>query len=78
MQLQENNKIRTHGTVWKSLVCIDIIKKHLKKTKTDYVQNQHSGFLAIAINIALTLAQKYFKLISKTLVYLIAFLLNLT
>ena len=56
----------------------DIIKEYLKKAKTDYVQNWHLGFLATAINTVFILAQKYFKLISETPVYLAAFLLNPT
>ena len=78
MQLQGNSKTGTHRAVWESLVCIDIIKEHLKKAKTDHVRNQQSGFLATAINTALTLAQKYFKLISETPVYSAALLLNPT
>ncbi len=78
MRLQRNSKTRTHGAVGESLVCIDIIKEHLKQAKTEHVQNRNSGFLATIINIALTLAQKYFKLISETLVYSEALLLNLT
>lgn len=59
-------------------MCIDIIKEHLKKAKTEHMRNRNSGFLATAINTALTLAQKYFKLISETPVYSAAFLLNPT
>ena len=78
IQPQGNSKTGTHGAVWESLVCIDIIKEHLKKAKTEYVWNRNSGFLATAINTALTLAQKYFKLISDTSVYSAALLLNPT
>ncbi len=78
MRPQGNSKIGTHGAVWESLVCIDIIKEHLKKAKTEYLWNQNSGFLATAINTALTLAQKYFKLISETPVHSAALLLNPT
>lgn len=78
MRLQGNNKTETHGAVWESLVCIDIIKKHLKKAKTKHMQNQHSGFLATLINTALTLAPEYFKLISETPVYSATLLLNPT
>ena len=78
MRLQGNSKTGTHGAFWESLVCIDIIKEHLKKEKTEHVRNRNSGFLATAINTALTLAQKYFKLISKIPVYSAALLLNLT
>ena len=78
MRLQGNSKTGTNDAVWKSLVCIDIIKEHLRKSKTEHVQNRNSGFLATAINTALTLAQKYFKLISETPVYSAALLLNPT
>ena len=78
MRLQENSKTGTHGAVRESMVCIDIIMEHLKKAKTEHVQNRNSGFLATAINTALTLAQKYFKLISKTPIYSIALLVNPT
>lgn len=78
MRLQGNSKTGTHGAVWESLVCIDIIKEHLKKAKTEYVRNRRSGFLATGINTALILAQKYFKLISETPVYSAALLLNPT
>ena len=78
MGLQRNSKTGTHYIVWESLVCIDIIKEHLKTAKTEYMQNRNSGFLATSINTALTLAQKYFKLISETPVYSAAFLLNHT
>ena len=78
MRLQGNSKTGTHGAVWESLVCIDIIKEHLKKAKTEHVRDRNSGFLATAINSALTLAQKYFKLISETPVYSAALLLNPT
>ncbi len=57
---------------------IDIIKEHFKKAKTEHVQNRNSGFLITAINTALTLAQKYFKLISEIPVYSAALLLNPT
>ena len=76
MRLQGNIKTETHGAVWESLVCIDIIKEHLKKAKTEHVRNRNSGFLATAINTALVLAQKYFKLISETPVYSAALFLN--
>ena len=36
MRLQENSKTGTHGAVWESLVCIDIIKEHLKKAKPEH------------------------------------------
>lgn len=78
MRLQGNSKTGTHGAVWESLVCIDIIKEPLKKAKAEYVWNRQSGFLATAINTALILAQKYFKLISETPVYSAALLLNPT
>lgn len=78
MQLQENSKTKTHDIVWEFLICINIIKEHYKKAKTNYIQNQHLGFLVTAINTTLTLTQKYFKLISKTFVYPAAFLLNPT
>ncbi len=78
MRLQGNSKTGTHGAVWESLVGIDIIKEHLKNAKTEHVQNRNSGFLATVINTALTLAQKYFKLISETPVYSAALLLNPT
>ena len=78
IRLQGNSKTGTHDAVWESLVCIDIIKKHHKKAKTNHIQNRHSGFLATAISTALTLAQKYFKLISETPVYSAALLLNPT
>ncbi len=78
MRLQGNSKTGTHSAVWESLVCIDIIKEHLKTLKTEHVRNRNSGFLATTINTALTLAQKYFKLISETPVYSAALLLNST
>ncbi len=37
IRLQGNIKTRTHGAFWHLLVCIDIIKEHLKKAKTEYV-----------------------------------------
>lgn len=78
MQLQGNSKTGTHGAAWKSLVCIDIIKENLKRAKTEYVRSKNSGLLVTAINTVLNIAQKYFKLISETLVYSAALLLNPT
>ena len=78
MRLQGNSKTGTHGAAWESLVCIDIIKEHLKRAKTEYIRSRNSGFLVTAINTALNLAQKYFKLISETPVYSAALLLNPT
>ena len=69
MQLQGNSKTWTHSAVRELFVYIDIINEHLKQAKTEQVRNQNSGFLATAINTALTLAQKYFQLISETHVY---------
>ena len=78
MRLQGNNKTRTYCAACESLMCIDIIKEHLERAKTEYVRIRNSGFLMTAINTVLNLAQKYFKLISKTSVYFSAFLLNPT
>ena len=78
MRLQGNSKTGTYGAAWKSLVCIDIIKKYLKRAKNEYARSRNSGFLVIAINTALNLAQKYFKLISETPMYSAALLLNPT
>lgn len=78
MRLQGNSKTKTHGAAWELLICIDIIKEHLKRAKTEYVRSRNSGFLVTAINTALNLAQKYFKLILETPVYSAALLLNPT
>lgn len=56
MQLQKNGKTGIYDAIWKPLVCIDIIKEHFKKAKTEHIQNQNLGFLAIIINSAFTLA----------------------
>ena len=76
MPLQGNNRTGTNGAAWESLVCIDIIKKHLKQAKTEYVRSRNSGFLVKAINTALNLAKMYFKLISETPVYSVTLFLN--
>ena len=78
MRLQGNNKTGTHGAAWESLVCIDIIKEHLKRAKTEYVRSRNSGFLLTTINTSLNLAKKYFKLISEPPVYFAALLLKPT
>lgn len=78
MRLQGNSKTGTHGAAWEFLVCIDIIKEHLERAKNKYARSRNFGFLAIATNTALNLAQKYFKIISETPVYSTALLLNPT
>ena len=60
------------------MVAIDIIKENLKKAKAEHSRGQHPRFLNTAINTGLSLAQKYYELITENPVYAAAVVLNLT
>lgn len=78
MRLQGNSRTGSHGSAWECLVAIDIIREHLKKAKAEHLKGRHTGFLGTAINTGLSLAQKYYKLITENPVYAAAVVLNPT
>ena len=76
MRLQGNSKTGSHGSAWECLVTIDIIREHLIKAKAEHLKGRHTGFLGIAINIGLSLTQKYYELITKNSIYAAAVVLH--
>lgn len=78
MRLQGNSWTGSHGSAWECIVAIDIIREHLRKVKAEHLKGRHTGFLGMAINTGLNLAQKYDELITENPVYATTVVLNPT